>query len=58
MFGFAITLLVIAAVAAILGFGGLAGAFANAAITIFVISLAAGVLLLIMGWKAGKAIVD
>ena len=36
MIGFAVTLLIIAAVAAILGFSGIAGALANVAIIIFV----------------------
>lgn len=58
MLGFAFTLLVIALVAAILGFGGIAGALADIAIFIFVLALVAGLILLFLGWKAGKAIVD
>lgn len=58
MFGFAITLLIIALIAAILGFGGIAGALANIAITIFVIALIVGLVLLFLGWKATKAVVD
>lgn len=58
MFGFAVTLLIIALVAAILGFGGLAGALTKIAIGIFAIALIGGLVLLILGWKAGKAIVD
>jgi uncharacterized membrane protein YtjA (UPF0391 family) len=58
MIGFAITLLVIAAVAAILGFGGIAGALADVAIIIFVLALLAGLVMLFLGWKAGKALVD
>jgi len=58
MFGFAITLLIIALIAAILGFGGIAGTLANIAIGIFVIALVVGLVLLFLGWKAGKAIVD
>ncbi len=58
MFGLAVTLLVIALIAAILGFGGLAGALAKIAIFIFVVALLAGVVLLFLAWKAGKAIVD
>ena len=58
VFGFAITLLIIALIAAILGFGGIAGALANIAIGIFVIALVVGLVLLFLGWKAGKAIVD
>ena len=58
MFGFAFTLLIIALVAAILGFGGLAGALANIAIFIFVVALIGGLVLLFLGYKAGKAIID
>lgn len=58
MFGFAVSLLVIALIAAILGFGGIAGALANIAIFIFVIALIGGLVLLFLGYKAGKAIVD
>jgi uncharacterized membrane protein YtjA (UPF0391 family) len=58
VFGFAITLLIIALIAAILGFGGIAGALANIAITIFVIALIVGLVLLFLGWKATKAVVD
>lgn len=58
MFGFAITLLIIALIAAILGFGGIAGAIANIAIAIFVIALIIGLVLLFFGWKATKAVVD
>lgn len=58
MFGFAITLLIIALIAAILGFGGIAGALANIAIAIFVIALIIGLVLLFFGWKATKAVVD
>lgn len=58
MLGFAFTLLVIALIAAILGFGGIAGALADIAIFIFVLALVGGLILLFLGWKAGKAIVD
>ena len=58
MIGFAFTLLVIALIAAILGFGGIAGALADVAIFIFVLALVGGLILLFLGWKAGKAIVD
>lgn len=58
MLGFAFTLLVIALVAALLGFGGIAGALADIAIFIFVLALVGGLILLFLGWKAGKAIVD
>lgn len=58
MLGFAFTLLVIALVAAVLGFGGIAGALADIAIFVFVLALVGGLILLFLGWKAGKAIVD
>ena len=58
MLGFAFTLLIIAAIAAILGFGGIAGALADIAIFVFVLALIGGLILLFLGWKAGKAIVD
>lgn len=58
MLSFAFTLLIIALVAAILGFGGIAGALADIAIFIFLLALVGGLILLFLGWKAGKAIVD
>jgi uncharacterized membrane protein YtjA (UPF0391 family) len=54
MFGWAITLALIALVAAILGFGGIAGALVDVAIIIFVIALVGSLLLLLGGWKAAK----
>lgn len=56
MLGFAFTLLIIALIAAILGFGGIAGALADIAIFIFVLALVGGLILLFLGWKAGKSI--
>jgi uncharacterized membrane protein YtjA (UPF0391 family) len=56
--GFAVTLLIIAAVAAILGFGGIAGALANVAIIIFVLALIGGIVLFILGKKAAKSLTD
>ncbi|MGI8704498.1 MAG: DUF1328 domain-containing protein [Sphingomicrobium sp.] len=58
MIGFAVTLLIIALVAAILGFGGIAGALADIAIFVFVLALIGGLILLFLGWKAGRAIFD
>lgn len=58
MYGWAITLGIIALVAAILGFGGIAGTLADIAIIIFAIALIGTVIALFLGWKAGKAIVD
>lgn len=58
MIGLAVTLLIIAAIAAILGFGGLAGALANIAIFIFAVALIGGLILLMLGWKAARSVVD
>jgi uncharacterized membrane protein YtjA (UPF0391 family) len=58
VFGFAITLLIIALIAAILGFGGIAGTLANIAIAIFVIALIIGLALLFLGWRTAKSVVD
>lgn len=54
MFGWAFTLAVVALIAAVLGFGGIAGALADIAIVIFVIALALSLLFVFLGWKAGK----
>ncbi len=56
MFGWAITLGIIALIAAILGFGGIAGALVDIAIIIFVIALIGAAIFAILGWKAAKAI--
>lgn len=58
MFGWAITLALIALVAAILGFGGIAGTLADIAIIIFVLALIGSAILLVLGWKAGKALTE
>lgn len=58
MIGFAITLLIIAAVAAILGFGGIAGTLANAAIIVFIVALTAGLVMLFLGMKVAKSVID
>lgn len=58
MIGFAITLLIIALVAAVLGFGGIAGALADVAIFIFVVALIAAVVLFLLGRKAAKSLTD
>ncbi len=57
MFGWAITLLVVALIAAILGFGGLAGTLVDIAIIIFVVALIAGVAMLFLGYRAGRSLV-
>lgn len=56
MIGLAFTLLIIAAIAAVLGFGGIAGALADVAIIIFIITLIAGLVLLFLGRKAADAL--
>lgn len=58
MFGWAITLAVIALVAAILGFGGIAGALVDIAIIIFVLALIASLIMFFLGWKAAKGVSD
>ncbi len=56
MYGWAFTLAIIALVAAVLGFGGIAGALVDIALIIFVLALIASLLLFVMGWKAAKGI--
>ena len=56
MYGWAITFAVLALVAAILGFGGLAEGLADIAIIIFVIALALTILFFFLGWKAARKI--
>ena len=58
MYGWAITLGIIALIAAVLGFGGIAGTLADIAIIIFVLALVGTVIALFLGWKAGKAVLD
>ena len=58
MIKLAIIFLVIAAVLAILGFGGLAGAFVDIAVILFFVALALFVLFLILGFMAGKKAKD
>ncbi len=53
MFGWAITFLVVAIIAAALGFGGLAGTAAWAAKVVFVVGLVLFVLSLIFGRRRG-----
>lgn len=57
MYGLAITLGIVALVAAILGFGGIAGAFADLAIIVFVFALVLSIVFLVLGWKAAKKII-
>lgn len=56
MYGWAFTLAIIALVAAVLGFGGIAGALVDIAIIIFVLALIGSLILFIMGWKAAKGL--
>jgi uncharacterized membrane protein YtjA (UPF0391 family) len=58
MYRWAFIFLILALVAAVLGFGGVADAFANIGVVIFVIALILTLLFLVLGWKAGKAVVD
>jgi len=57
MYGWAFTLAIVALIAAILGFGGLAGGLANIALIIFVLALIGTVIFFVLGWKAAKKIV-
>ena len=56
MYGWAITFAIIALIAAVLGFGGVAEAFANIALVIFVIALILTAVFLYLGWSAAKRI--
>jgi len=56
MLYWAIVFLVVSIIAAALGFGGIAGAAAGIAKILFGIFLALFILFLIIGWRAGKAI--
>ena len=58
MFSLAITFLVIGIVLAILGFGGLAGAFVGIAKILFFIMAALFVIFLVLGLLAGKKVKD
>lgn len=58
MFGWAITLAIIALIAAILGFGGLAGFLADLALIIFIVALIASAVFFFLGWKAAKGVSD
>ncbi len=56
MIRLAITCLVIGLIAAILGFGGIAGAFIGIAKILFFVGLALFVLFLVLGLRAGNGI--
>ena len=54
MFKLALMLGLVALVAAILGFGGLAGALVDVAIFIFAVALVLSVVFLLVGWSAAR----
>lgn len=55
MFGWAITFLVVALVAAILGFGGIAGTAVGIAKLIFIVALILFVISAVMGMMRGRS---
>ena len=57
MFKLALIFGILALVAAILGFGGMAGALADIAIIIFVIALIVTALFLFLGWRAAQSVI-
>lgn len=58
MIKWAIIFLVAAAIMALLGFGGIAGAFVGIAKFLFFLAIAVFVLLLVLGLIAGKKVKD
>lgn len=58
MIKLALLCLVVALVAAVLGFGGLAGTLVDAAIVLFVIAAVLFVIFLFLGIRAGKKVKD
>jgi len=58
MYGWALTFAIVALIAAILGFGGIAGGLANIALVIFVLALIGTVIFFVLGWKAAKNIIS
>lgn len=58
MYRWAFIFLILALVAAVFGFGGVADTFADIGVVIFVIALVGTLLFLVLGWKAAKAVVD
>lgn len=57
LYGFAFTLAIVALIAAVLGFGGLAGSLANIAMIVFVAALTGTIIFFALGWKAAKKII-
>ncbi|ODU21983.1 MAG: DUF1328 domain-containing protein [Sphingomonas sp. SCN 67-18] len=58
MIKWAIIFLVAAAIMALLGFGGIAGAFVGIAKFLFFLAIAVFVILLVLGLAAGKKVKD
>lgn len=58
MLGWAVTFAVLALIAAILGFGGIAGAFADIAIILFFVALIVAVVFAVVGYRAGKRVIE
>jgi uncharacterized membrane protein YtjA (UPF0391 family) len=56
MYGWAFTLAIIALIAAVLGFGGIAGALVDIALIIFVVAIIGSIILFVLGWKAAKGV--
>jgi uncharacterized membrane protein YtjA (UPF0391 family) len=56
MMGWAVTFAVLALIAAILGFGGIAGTFADIAVILFFVALALFVLFFILGRRASSRV--
>jgi uncharacterized membrane protein YtjA (UPF0391 family) len=56
MLGWAVTFLIIALIAAVLGFGGIAAASAGIAKLLFVLFLVMCVIFFFLGWRGGRRI--
>ncbi len=58
MYKWAFTFAIVALIAAILGFGGIAEAFADIALFIFAVAVIATIAFFVLGWKAAKGAAD
>lgn len=58
MIRLAITCLIIGLIAAVLGFGGIAGTFIGVAKILFFVGLALFLIFLVLGMKAGRGVAD
>lgn len=58
MIRLAITCLIIGLIAAVLGFGGIAGTFIGVAKILFFVGLALFLIFLVLGMKTGRGIAD